>query len=64
MKTGKTLLGSVEFASINNHSGKELSRRDDMEAFAYILIQLYLGELPWSSLVTEEKAQENDNKIL
>ena len=59
MKSGKTLLGSVEYASINNHNGKELSRRDDLEALAYILCHLLLGDLPWSVLVGEDKPQEN-----
>lgn len=63
LKSGKTLLGSLEYASINNHNGKELSRRDDLESLAYILIGLYLGELPWSPLATDEKAHEHDQKI-
>lgn len=63
MKSGKTLLGSVEYASINNHNAKEISRRDDMEACAYILIHLLLGELPWSHLCGEDKAQENEARI-
>lgn len=63
LKSGKTLLGSLEYASINNHNGKELSRRDDLESLAYILIGLFLGDLPWSAYATEEKAHEHDQKI-
>lgn len=39
--------GSPSFASINAHQGKNLSRRDDIESLAYILVLSYLGELPW-----------------
>lgn len=63
MKSGKTLLGSVEYASVNNHNGKELSRRDDIEALAYILCHLILGELPWSNLVGEDKGQDNESRV-
>jgi serine/threonine protein kinase len=64
MKTGKTLLGSVEYASIPNHNGKELSRRDDMESLAYILCHMLMGDLPWSNLVGPDKAQENEERVL
>lgn len=64
MKTGKTLLGAVEYASINNHEGKELGRRDDLEAFAYIMCHLLLGDLPWSGLVGNDKPQENEARVL
>lgn len=63
-KTGKILLGSVEYASINNHNGKELSRRDDLESLAYLCIHLLLGNLPWSSLVSENSPPENESEVL
>ncbi len=62
-KSGKTMLGSIEFASLNNHSGKEISRRDDLESCGYIFIQMLVGELPWSKFASEEKAQENESRI-
>ena len=64
MKAGKALMGSVEFASINNHTGKELSRRDDLESLGYILCNLLLGELPWTSLCNDAKMQENESKTV
>ena len=64
MKTGKALMGSLEYASINNHNGKELSRRDDLESLGYILCHLLLGDLPWSSLVGEDKLQDCETRIL
>ena len=35
------------FASMNSHVGYELSRRDDMESFLYLLVYLATGQLPW-----------------
>ncbi|OMJ81047.1 hypothetical protein SteCoe_18553 [Stentor coeruleus] len=44
------VVGSSMFASLNSHRGLTLSRRDDLTSFAYTLIYLALGSLPWSPL--------------
>lgn len=36
--------------SINNHLGREISRRDDMEALLYMAVYLRNGQLPWRDL--------------
>lgn len=45
--TGKHLTGTPRYASAHTHSGVELSRRDDIESFGYVMIYLALGALPW-----------------
>ncbi|KAJ3309930.1 hypothetical protein HDU76_003486 [Blyttiomyces sp. JEL0837] len=42
--------GTARYASLNVHKGRSHSRRDDMESLAYIIIELSLGSLPWSSV--------------
>lgn len=42
--------GNRDFISINIHSGKEISRGDDIESLGYNLIYFTKGELPWSNI--------------
>ena len=39
--------GVARYLSLNAHMGIEQSRRDDIEAFIYIMIYLIRGNLPW-----------------
>jgi serine/threonine protein kinase len=46
-----SIIGSVNFVSLNVHKGIEPSRRDDVESCVYIILYLLLnGELPWIKL--------------
>jgi len=49
-KEGCDLMGCARFASINALLGIEQSRRDDIEAFGYMIVYLAKGTLPWIGL--------------
>jgi serine/threonine protein kinase len=49
-RTNPGFVGTTKYASINAHAGVELGRRDDLFSWFYSLIELWTGQLPWSSL--------------
>lgn len=44
------MVGTVHYATINNHLGIELSRRDDLECLAYVALFFLRPTLPWASV--------------
>ena len=46
------------YGSINALSGIELSRRDDFESLAYVLIYLINGSLPWENIKIKNKEEK------
>lgn len=42
--------GTVAYASIHAHLNQELSRRDDLISWFYVITELLVGDLPWKSL--------------
>ena len=55
-RTGKNLVGTARFVSINAHLGYELSRRDDLLTLGYVMIYFTLGKLPWQQVDTRRKS--------
>ena len=45
-----SIVGTLEFASVNGQEGYAQSRCDDLESLAYTIIYLVCGDLPWSHL--------------
>ena len=44
------ITGTSRYASIYNHNGSNLSRRDDLISLGYVMILMMRGSLPWSHL--------------
>jgi serine/threonine protein kinase len=59
-RDGKTLTGTARYSSINTHLGIEQSRRDDIEAIAYVLVYLSKGSLPWMGVHVDDHKQQNE----
>ena len=53
----KKLTGTARYASINALKGFELSRRDDLESFCYMIIFFILKKLPWQGIKAESQAR-------
>lgn len=47
---GSTVIGTMNFVSLNVHNGIEPSRRDDLESCIYIILFMLLGKLEWFNI--------------
>ena len=55
------IYGSFNFISLNGNKGYELSRRDDLESFGYMLIFLAKKNLPW---INQDNSISNNIKLI
>lgn len=58
-KNLNSIIGTVNFVSVNVHKYLEPSRRDDLESCIYIMIYLIYGTLPWISV--SDHIRDNDH---
>ncbi|CAI2346245.1 unnamed protein product [Caenorhabditis sp. 36 PRJEB53466] len=42
--------GTVRYASLAAHHGRETSRKDDLESAFYLIVELLVGTLPWMTM--------------
>lgn len=49
-REGRKVIGNYKYSSLNTRMGIEQSRRDDVEAFFYLLLKLLTGKLPWEAM--------------
>ena len=62
-KESNKIIGTAKYGSVNSLQGFELSRRDDLESLAYMLIYFMRGNLPWEN-IKEKIKSEKYKKIL
>ena len=55
-QTGKNLVGTARYVSVNAHLGYTLSRRDDLLTLGYVMVYFAAGELPWQFENTRRKS--------
>ena len=57
-RTGKNLIGTCRYVSINAHLGYELSRRDDLLTLGHVVLNFIKGSLPWANVnVSKDSAR-------
>jgi serine/threonine protein kinase len=55
--------GTKTYASLNAHALNDLSRRDDLASWFYVLLDLLLGRLPWKGITNNVDVAVMKNKF-
>ena len=58
-KAGGILLGTIRYMSINAHMKVQQSRKDDLEAVAYMVLYMLRGNLPWEGIKVKDRQERN-----
>ncbi|VDM95753.1 unnamed protein product [Thelazia callipaeda] len=48
-RNSASLMGTIFYAPINAHNFSEQCRKDDLESWFYMIVEMIAGSLPWSS---------------
>jgi len=63
-ETKPNFRGTAPYSSLRSLEFKDQSRRDDMEALLFVLLELMLGGLPWTKLICDQGDRRlRDRKI-
>jgi casein kinase I family protein HRR25 len=62
-KEGEKVRGTAKYMSANCHRGVLSSRRDELEALAYMLVEFHHGELPWDELSRTLRGRELHRRL-
>ncbi|CAD6191813.1 unnamed protein product [Caenorhabditis auriculariae] len=54
--------GTTRYASMAAHEGKEQSRKDDLEAWWYMICEMIIHDLPWRAAKANEREKVYDAK--
>ena len=57
-KREKVIMGTMRYISMNAHLGNELTKKDDLESLAYIIVYFIKGELPWQNVKADSKKEK------
>lgn len=49
-RSAAALLGTIHYAPIASHYNQEQCRRDDLESWLYMIVEMASGPLPWANL--------------